>query len=207
MTESADANALVLSDLLEQARARGFLGPGPVAEHLEHADRFRRAAGSPSPARALDLGSGGGVPGLALALAWPSSQWVLLDASLRRTNFLGDAVGRLGLADRVNVVRGRAEDLAHDPEFRNHHDLVVARSFGQPAVVAECGAAFLVRGGRLVVSEPPGSTGERWPSQALIALGLGPARVRDGCAVMVRGSPCPDRFPRRTGVPAKRPLF
>src|SRR5687768_2128573 len=120
-----------LRAVLEEARQLGFLGPGPVTAHVEHAEAFV-AAVPLSPARALDLGSGGGVPGLLLAERWESSSWVLLDSHERRTAFLADAVARLGWAARVQVVRARAEVLGHDPGHRGQYDLVTARSFAAP---------------------------------------------------------------------------
>lgn len=200
-----------LEDLLEEARERGFLGPGPVAGHVEHALGFVQAAGTPPPARVVDLGSGGGVPGLPLALAWPSAQFLLLDAMERRALFLLDAVARLGLRDRVIVGHARAEEAGRDELWRGWADLVVARSFGPPAVTAECAAAFLGVGGRLLVSEPPTGTGERWPAESLVELGLEPAgRMEQAFSrfqILRQVTPCPDAFPRRTGVPSKRPLF
>jgi 16S rRNA (guanine527-N7)-methyltransferase len=162
------------------------------------------------PASALDLGTGAGVPGLVLALRWPDSAWVLLDGSRRRTAVLEAAVAELGLADRVAIVCGRAEDVGHEPTYRGRFDLVTARSFGPPAATAECGAAFLRLGGVLVVSEPPGDDQDRWPSDGLAALGLiaGPARTnRPRAQVLEAVSSCPDQYPRRVGVPSKRPLF
>ncbi|HZQ27155.1 MAG TPA: RsmG family class I SAM-dependent methyltransferase [Acidimicrobiales bacterium] len=162
------------------------------------------------PVSALDLGTGAGVPGLVLALRWPDSAWVLLDGSRRRTALLEAAVAELGVADRVAVVCGRAEQVGHDLTYRGRFDLVTARSFGPPATTAECGAPFLRPGGVLVVSEPPGDEGGRWPSEGLAELGLvaGPARTsRPRAQVLEAVSRCPDRYPRRVGVPAKRPLF
>ena len=198
----------MLVRLLEQARSLGFLGPGPVEAHVAHAEGFARAWGAAPPDRVVDLGSGGGVPGLVLALRWPDTSFVLLDASERRTAFLADAAANLA-PGRVEVRRARAEEAGRDPELRAGADLVTARAFGPPAVTAECAAPLLRVGGRLVVSEPP--EGEsRWPWEPLAALGLVPLRqVRTTAvyAVLVLGAPCPDRFPRRVGVPAKRPLF
>ena len=159
----------------------------------------------------MDLGSGGGVPGLPLAArAWPACRWILLDASERRTAFLEAAVVRLHLTDRATVVRARAEDAGRRPDLRAVADLVTARGFGSPSVTAECAAPLLRVGGRLIVSEPPESTGERWPGEPLAQLGLRPLRLlRDGAGyqVLEQQAPCPERFPRRVGVPAKRPLF
>lgn len=198
--------------VLGKARELGFLGPGPVEDHAQHSLGFLRAAGEEGPGLAVDLGSGGGVPGLLLALAWPESRVVLLDASERRTNFLAESVGRLGLSTpRVMVLRGRAEEVGRQDHWRGAADLVVARAFGPPAVVAECGAPLLKQGGRLIVSEPPGGGFERWPQPGVEMFGLvaaAPDQHEGGWyRVLTQQERCPDRFPRRSGVPAKRPRF
>jgi 16S rRNA (guanine527-N7)-methyltransferase len=199
----------VLAPVLEQSRQLGFLGPRSVGAHIERA--LDSVALIPAGTRrALDLGSGGGLPGLPLALARPDIHWVLLDGSVTRCEFLREAVTKLGLADRVDVVAARAEVAGRRPELRATFDLVIARSFGPPAVTAECASPFLRREGLLVVAEPPGGDPDRWPAEGLDLLGLVSARqVTEPSAfqVMVQASDCPDRYPRRTGVPAKRPLF
>ena len=159
--------------------------------------------------RVLDLGSGGGVPGLVLAEAYPGMGFVLLDAGVRRCRFLRVTVEALGLGDRVDVVEGRAETAARRPDLREGVDAVVARSFGPPAVTAECAVAFLRLGGALVVSEPP-EAAERWEPEALADLGYAPAV---GCGtggfsfVRLEKVRTDDRWPRRVGIPAKRPRF
>lgn len=201
-----------LIELLEESRALGFLGPGPVHAHIEHALDLAQLLHSSNPARALDLGSGGGVPGLVLLAALPHLQLVLLDAQRRRTEFLERAVAHLGYQDRADVVTARAEVAGRQTELRHGFDLVVARSFGPPATTAECGAPFLTQGGRLIVSEPPPGP-ERWPADGLADLGLVLAELHGGpdarfhYVVLEARSHCGDRFPRRDGVPAKRPLF
>lgn len=200
-----------LEDVLEEARELGFLGPGPVTGHIEHAAGFLRAVGEPHPDAVVDLGSGGGLPGLVVAQAWPNARVALLDANERRTAFLARAVLALGLDRRVVVAQSRAEDAGRDPAWRGRADLVVARSFGPPAVTAECAAPLLCEGGRLVVSEPPDGVPERWPEEPLAELGLRPVgRLEQAFSrfqILRQESPCPERFPRRVGVPAKRPLF
>jgi 16S rRNA (guanine527-N7)-methyltransferase len=211
LLSSADAQALDV--VLADARERGFLGPGPVSGHVRHALGFAAAAGAPgNRSCALDLGSGAGIPGLVLALAWPDTSWALLEAHGHKAAFLEAAAARLALTGRVVVLNGRAEVLGHDPELRGAFSLAVARSFGRPSVTAECAAGFLAVGGRLVVSEPPTTDRERWSDHGLAQLGM-----RRGQAIAVDGvghfqlaeqrSPCPPRHPRRVGVPAKRPLF
>jgi 16S rRNA (guanine527-N7)-methyltransferase len=78
-------------------------------------------------------------------------------------------------------------------------------------VTAECGAPFLAAGGHIVVSEPPDGDDARWPAEGVQELGLaadGIVRTEAGSYRLLRQvAPCPDRYPRRVGMPAKRPLF
>jgi len=206
-----------LLEVLERSRSLGFLGPGAVGVHVDHADGF--AAGiDRAPTRFLDLGSGGGVPGLVLARRWPESRAVLLDARERRCAFLRDAAQDLHLAERVAVVWARAEEAGHRDELRGGFDLVVARGFGPPAVTAECGAPFLRLGGTLAVSEPPEQDAAvaprdvsvRWVPAGLAQLGLTVGRSwTDGYRyqALEQVEPCPPRYSRKPGIPAKRPLF
>jgi 16S rRNA (guanine527-N7)-methyltransferase len=198
-----------LAAVLERARSHGFLGPGAIEAHVRHSLDFARVVDRP-PVRAVDLGSGAGVPGLILAIHWPDSTWLLLDANQRRSRFLDAAVGVLHLGDRVQVRCQRAEHAGRDVALRGMADLVTARGFGPPGVTAECAAPLLTTGGTLVVAEPPGGDPQRWPAGPLLQLGLVPAvQIAEPSAFqgLRQKEPCPERFPRRTGIPAKRPLF
>ena len=198
--------------ILERARDQGFVGPGPVEQHVEHAEGLAAAIGVDFAGRFLDLGSGAGIPGLTLARAWPTAEGTLLDSQGRRCAFLGEALLELGVEDRLGVECGRAEELARRRDLRGAYDLVVARGFGRPAVTAECAVGFLGSGGRLVVSEPPGEpSGSRWPGAGVSELGFRGPEVRGGPgsrhAILTLVAPASDRWPRRVGVPAKRPLW
>lgn len=210
-----------LTEVLLAGQRLGFLGPGAVSAHRSHA-RVYVAAGRSAPRRALDLGSGGGVPGLILASApeWGRTQWALLDAAERRCRFLIRAAEALELQDRVVVLHGRAEELGRRPDLRGSFDLVVARSFAPPAVVAECAAPFLAVGGQLIVSEPPVAANDpvandpasvRWPSEPLATLGLAPrgrvALPQGTVMVLQQRHRCGDAFPRRVGRPTRAPLY
>lgn len=204
-----------LAHVLEEARSKGFLGPGPVEAHLDHALGFVDCV----PVHAtsvVDLGSGGGLPGLVLAVARPVVSVRLVDASQRRCAHLEAAVATLGIGERCTVHWGRAETLAHEPGLREASDVVTARSFGAPAVTAECAAGFLRVGGTLVVSEPPPDDAEqdralRWPTEPLAVLGLGAPVLESShsarFAVIPKVGPTPERWPRRDGIPTKRPLW
>jgi 16S rRNA (guanine527-N7)-methyltransferase len=200
--------------LLERARERGFFGPGPVQAHLSHARGFGVVALEVSgevPASAVDLGSGGGVPGLVLARDWPESSWLLIDAAHRRAADLEVAVRVLGLGGRVAVRASRAEDVAHEPAAREAAELVTARSFAAPAVTAEIAAGLVARGGWVVVSEPPGGDPGRWPEAELSAFGFGPATLRvvddRTYAALPKQTAAPADVPRPTRRLVKRPVW
>lgn len=149
---------------------------------------------------------------MVLALeGWPPApgEWILLDSRRRSADFVAEMVASVGI--RGVVVEGRrAEEVARGP-LRESRDLVVSRGFGPPTVTAECGAAFLSLGGVMVVSEPPGSEGERWAEGPLRALGLAKEGVHRSISgrymVLEKIGETPLRYPRRAGIPAKRPLF
>jgi 16S rRNA (guanine527-N7)-methyltransferase len=197
-----------VDEVFAEAQRLGFLGPAAIASHRRHAETFL-AALRPA-ASVLDLGTGGGLPGLVIAEAWPEATVILLDAREGRTDFLRRAVSRLGWTGRVVVLTGRAEALGHDPDWRATCAGVVARGFGRPGPTAECAAPFLAEGGQLVVSEPPpdgDGAARRWPSARLAELGL---RVDDEqpnptVRSLTQVSPCPDRFARAAARHA--PLF
>ena len=221
---------MLLDEVLRQAQDLGFFGPGEMRRHREHAAAFvtlvRQELGAESPGWFLDLGSGGGLPGLALAEALPDIRGTLLDSQHRRSAFLERAVAELGWEDRIMVANARAEDAARDPQHRGRYGLVVARSFAGPSVTAECAVGFLSGGGRLIVSEPPipevtesGATGAdlspatRWDPAGLAQLGFEPPtpRITSGAGATVAILRTPDgprdRWPRRPGIPSKRPLW
>jgi 16S rRNA (guanine527-N7)-methyltransferase len=196
-----------LAEILAEAQGHGWIGQGPLDEQLRHAGAFTQLLGE-GPGVVFDLGSGGGLPALPCALEAPSWSWVLIESQLRRADFLVSATRRLGLTDRVEVLHARAETVGR--ERRGGSDAVIARSFGPPAVVAECAAPLLKVGGRLLVSEPPGGE-DRWPEAGLAMVGLGPAApvIVDGRSfvVVAQVAPCPAAYPRKSGIPAKTPLF
>ncbi len=193
-----------LAQVLDRSRAVGFLGPGPIETHIEHAERFGRALGS-ADCRFADIGAGGGVPGLPMLVAEPGLSAVLIDASRKRCSFLVWALAELGLVDRAEVWCGRAEQIGREARGRQAFDAVVARGFGPPAVTLECGAPLLRDGGRLVVSEPP--VARRWPVDAVAAIGLNQIDAEAGVAVFERRGPLPPSLPRSTKQLKRSPLF
>lgn len=202
-----------LSRALEESRARGYIGPQAIEFQIVHAEGFARcweAIRSTPPADLLDLGSGGGLPGLVLLDRWPTHE-VFLDSMGKRSEFLREALAWPGAPVGGEIVAARAEEAARWPELEGNFDLVTARSFGPPAVTAECAARFLKIGGVLIVSEPPSDRLEgRWNQKGLDPLGLvakGRSRYGSGYEVLVKEGATSPEYPRPSGTPKKRPLF
>jgi 16S rRNA (guanine527-N7)-methyltransferase len=186
-----------LVDVLREAQALGFLGSRPVEAVIDHARGFLGPCGDRDPI--LDLGSGGGVPGLVIASARPMTDVVLLDSSGRRTDWLRRAVQRLGWGERITVLTARAELVGRDPTWRERSPAVVARGFGSPAVTAECAAALVTLGGVVVVSEPPTPpVVPRWPAAMLAEVGLAARSWPDPAFVVLeKVQPCAPNVPRQ----------
>jgi 16S rRNA (guanine527-N7)-methyltransferase len=161
-----------LIETLRLAQRLGFFGAGPIEDAVAHAGSFVDALGElPAEARVIDLGSGGGLPGLVVADAFRAASIVLIDRRQKRTDFLARAVRRLGF-EHVDV---RCADVARaveavargdEPPF----DVVTARGFGPPEATLRTARALLVPTGRIVISEPP--VGNRWDPALLDELEL-----------------------------------
>ena len=192
----------------DAVQRRHFLEPLALLVALEEM--------GPIEGSAIDIGSGAGFPGLPIKIVRPRLPLTLLDAQAKRCAFLEHVVRRLGLRG-VSVVRGRAEDAARDPAYREVYDLALARALAPLPVLVELALPFLRVGGLLAA--PKGSGARREVAAAAAALracGGEVASVRPlevpfatttPTLVTVRKTAVtPERFPRRPGIPAKRPL-
>ena len=155
---------------LRESQRLGMLGDRPIADVIEHALAFVDALADIT-GTVVDLGSGGGVPGLVIARARPELRLILVDRRARRADHLKRLVGRLGIDDRVEIVAVDAAavaDLLSSPA-----DAVVARGFGRPEATLRAAVPLLRAGGLIVVSEPPPTeSGHRWPPPLLVEMGL-----------------------------------
>jgi 16S rRNA (guanine527-N7)-methyltransferase len=164
--------------------------------------------------RVIDVGSGGGLPGLPLRIVRPELEdLVLIESDRDKAAFLVRACAELGLS-RVEVVDRRAEDVGRDDRYRERFDVAVARALASMPVVAELCLPLVRVGGRLLAQKTRGEDVDG-AKQAIEVLGGGAARVvpapsgarRSGTVVVVeKVRPTPEAYPRRTGVPARKPL-
>ena len=169
----------------------------------------------PSSLRLLDVGAGAGMPGVPLKLLIPDIRLTLLDSVGKKTGFLEHLVARLGLYG-VEVVTARAEDLAHDEGYREGFDVVLSRGVARLATLVELALPFCRVGGAFIAQKSGEVEGEIAEAQPAIRI-LG-GRLRGVRTVAVEGledrvlvvvdklAPTPERYPRRAGVPQKRPL-
>jgi 16S rRNA (guanine527-N7)-methyltransferase len=174
-------------------------------------DRLRQA----EPLRLVDVGSGGGMPGLPLKIAFPALRVTLVESVNKKAAFLRETVAQLGLDD-VEVVAQRAEIAARDTKHRDSYDWATARGLGKLPVVIELCAPFLEPGGLLVAQRsgdldadlthaaPAFKALHLW-SRTPIFLDL-PALPGHGLVVGEKYAPTPEAYPRRPGMPRKRPL-
>jgi len=201
---------LQLAAVLEQSQRLGYIGPKSIDEHIEHARAHLNAANPPKGSRWCDLGSGGGLPGLVVGHDRPDLRIVLLDRSTARTSFLERAILDLGIEQWVEVLVGDAAAIAHQREHRGAYDGVFSRSFGSPATTAECAAGLLRTGGKLVASEPPNPSRDRWLQPILHSMGFGELIFVAGPPRFVTISlvrPSTDELPRNWNQLRKKPMF
>ena len=169
------------------------------------------------PTSALDLGSGGGVPGIVLALARPDVGWTLVDSVRKKCDALREFAEALGLRT-VTVVAERAEMIGRDRAHRERYELVTARACAALPVLVEYALPLTAVGGALVAWKGPMSAGDDElvrGERAAAALGgerprfrgTGLAELGDrGLVVVAKARATPDAYPRRAGEPGKRPL-
>lgn len=191
------------------------------AERVHFLDSLTVALALPPSVREgeglVDVGSGAGFPGLPLAIAFPALRVALVESVGKKVAFLRACVEALGLGARVEVLHGRAEDLAHAPALREAFAAGVARALGPLAVSLELVLPFVRVGGRAIFPKKGGFTQEvERAIPAAEALGGGipqvkwidPSLLGPGRALVVvpKEHPTPLKYPRRAGIPVKRPL-
>jgi 16S rRNA (guanine527-N7)-methyltransferase len=154
----ADDEALLAA--LTVLHQHGHIGQ-PLVEAVAHSERFVRAV--PADARTLlDLGSGGGLPGLVIADRRPSLRVTLVERRQNRADDLRRAVGRLAFGDRVRVVTGEVDAMS------GSFDVVTARAFAAPIITLRAAMRLLAGDGVALISDPPGDTQQHW--RAALAL-------------------------------------
>jgi 16S rRNA (guanine527-N7)-methyltransferase len=164
----------------------------------------------------IDVGTGAGLPGIPLRIVLPGIRLVLLEATAKKARFLEHLTSRLGL-DNIEVVVGRAEKVAHDARYREKFDLVLSRAVAALPTLAELTLPFAAIGGSFIAQKKRDIDAElKNASRAITALGgnlrelktVDLAEFGDKRCLLVidKLKPAPPQYPRRPGLPAKRPI-
>ena len=199
-----------LVEVLTRAQELGFIGLEPIDQYIDHSKAHLDAACLSPTEIWCDLGSGGGLPGLVVASIVPNLEMVLIERGEKRVRFLESAIDTLGYQNRVKAVLGDVTELAHLQKFRGEFDGIFSRSFGTPAIVAECSAGLLKQNGKLIVSEPPVEASNRWPLEALRELGFTEIKYFEGpprFVSLLLGDECPGSTPRTWKKVSRSPLY
>jgi 16S rRNA (guanine527-N7)-methyltransferase len=173
-----------------------------IAEAEELLDVAAPAVGC----RVIDIGSGGGVPGIVIAVLRPDLLMSLLDADRRKSGFLIHVAGLLGLTS-VQVVAERAEDAGRRGGMRETFDLAISRATAPPPVLCELALPLLRPGGALcaLVTNAPSALA----TCAVAASACGgdaPEAPSAGVLRVRKITPTPDEYPRRPGTPSRHPI-
>jgi len=166
--------------------------------------------------RLLDLGSGAGFPGLPLKLAFPHLEVVLVDSLQKRVGFLKHIITELGLRG-IEAIHGRAEDLGQSGEQRENYDFVVSRAVAKMPVLSELCLPFVKVGGIFMAYKGPEGVEEfALAGKALEILGGKEKELLKFNLPLVGGQRIiisiekvkltPKAYPRKAGLPNKKPL-
>lgn len=167
------------------------------------------------PIRLLDIGAGAGFPSLPMKILFPKLDVTIIDSLNKRINFLHLLAEELGLSG-VHFYHGRAEDFAQDKAFRAQFDIVTARAVARMQVLSELTIPYLKVGGRLLALKASNAPEEL--EEAKNALNLLFSKVEDNLQYeLPNGDPryitlvekkkeTPNKYPRKAGMPNKRPL-
>lgn len=164
----------------------------------------------------IDVGTGAGFPGIPLKILFPHLSITLLDALQKRLNFLKEVVNACGLQN-VELVHGRAEDVAHNERYRERYDLCVSRAVANMAVLCEYCLPFIRRGGHFIAYKAGDAIPEIRAGEKSAAIFGGEIKSIESFTIhgsdlarvlvdirKVRNTP--KKYPRKAGVPSKKPI-
>lgn len=164
----------------------------------------------------MDVGTGAGFPAIPLKIAFPHLNITMLDSLQKRVGFLDEVIRELNLSN-IKAVHGRAEDLGHNPKYREKYDLCVSRAVANLSTLSEYCLPFVKKGGMFISYKSGGSAEEiQGAGKAIKVMG---GRTMELCTFTLPGTdisrtlvpikkvePTPKKYPRKAGLPNKSPI-
>jgi 16S rRNA (guanine527-N7)-methyltransferase len=179
---------------------------------------YKDTIGWDTEKRIIDIGIGGGFPGIPILMANPKWKLCAVDSVGKKTKFIELLAQKLGISDRVEVRNERAEILARDKDLRESFDLVASRAVGQLPILLEYCQPFIKEGGYFMAYKAKDIETEiNQSKKALSILGGDVCNiisysitegepVERNLVLIKKVGPTPDKYPRKEGVPKKNPL-
>lgn len=166
--------------------------------------------------RIIDVGTGGGFPGIPLALAAPDKEFVLMDSLNKRIKIINELCREIGI-NNVTAIHARAEELARNKNHREKYDLCVSRAVANLSTLSEYCLPFIKKGGWFLAYKGPDTDQERKEAERAVSI-LGGKLEREEKAALEnfklehkiifikKVGKTPEKYPRKAGTPSKEPL-
>jgi len=194
----------------EEAQVNHFLDSLTVTLAL------KRPSGSDSLS-IIDIGTGAGLPGVPLKILFPDIRLTLLDATAKKASFLSHIKEKLGLGE-VEIITGRAEEVARREEYRERFDIALSRAVAPLATLVELALPFCATGGSFIAQKKGFIKQEIAGAEKSVSILGGKLREvkkidlqefpdERYLVIIDKISATPDKYPRRAGIPAKKPLM
>ena len=164
----------------------------------------------------IDVGTGAGFPGIPLKIMFPDLEVTLLDSLNKRIKFLDSVINELGL-DKISTIHGRAEDIGRDENYREKYDLCVSRAVANLSTLSEYCVPFIRKGGTFISYKSEFSEEEKKEAAKAISILGGKIEkseivklpftdINRSFIVIDKNKVTPSKYPRKAGVPSKKPI-
>lgn len=164
----------------------------------------------------IDIGAGAGFPSIPLKICFPDLELTMLDSLKKRITFLDHVSEKLRLS-KIKAIHGRAEEIGHNNQFRQHFDIAISRAVARLNVLSELSLPFIKIGGSMIALKGAIAIEELKEADHAIKI-LGGSEIKDHffqlpkeygertIIILTKGKTTPNQYPRKPGVPNRQPI-